>query len=89
MDHLFVFGRTVLLTVLLLPKDFGFFGTAFLTLVVLDTLSNTGFYQTLIQKEEDISLYLETAQTVQTDRPGIASCSHSLNKRRYYGLFLQ
>lgn len=64
-DHLFIFGRTMVLAVLLSPKDFGLFGIAMLTLAAFDTLSRTGFHQALIQRRGDIEPYLETAWTIQ------------------------
>ena len=46
------------------PEDFGLMGIAFLSMSALETFSQTGFHQALIQKKEDIQEYLDTAWTV-------------------------
>lgn len=56
--------RTIILARLLSPTDFGLFGIALLTLMTLDTFSQTGFLQALIQKKKDIHSYLNSAWTV-------------------------
>jgi len=61
---LFNFIRLVVLARLLSPYDFGLMGIALLTMLVLDTFSQTGFQKALIQKNEDISGYLDSAWTV-------------------------
>jgi len=53
--------RTIVLARLLSPEDFGLFGIALVTLSALDTFSQTGFKQALIQKKGDIEPYLDTA----------------------------
>ncbi|HPP66765.1 MAG TPA: lipopolysaccharide biosynthesis protein [bacterium] len=67
-NQLFQLVRTIILARLLSPDDFGLFGIALLTLSALDTFSQTGFYQPLIQKKEDTAPYLNTAWTVQIIR---------------------
>ncbi len=56
--------RIVLLARLLTPGDFGVWGVALLVLAMLETFSQTGFEQALIQKKEGIRPYLDTAWTV-------------------------
>lgn len=53
---------------LLAPSDFGLYGIALLSLSALETFSQTGFTQALIQKKEDTKLYLDTAWTFQVIR---------------------
>ena len=58
-------GRLVIVARLLDPSDFGLMGIALLLKGVIETFSQTGFEQALIQKKEDISSYLDAAWTVQ------------------------
>ena len=67
-DRLFKLVRTIVLARLLAPKDFGLFGIALLAMSALETFSQTGFQQALIQKDRDIKPYLDTAWTVQAIR---------------------
>ncbi len=61
-----VFGliRIVILARILSPKDFGLMGIALLTMATIETFSQTGFQQALIQKKENIESYLNSAWTV-------------------------
>lgn len=63
-QQLFNFVRLVILARILSPNDFGLMGIALLTMATLDTFSQTGFQQALIQKKEDIKPYLDSAWTV-------------------------
>lgn len=63
-DRLFRFTRTIVLARLLAPKDFGLFAIAVLALSLLDTFSQTGFRQALIQKKGEVKSYLNTAWTI-------------------------
>ena len=56
--------RLVILARILSPNDFGLMGIALLTMSTLETFSQTGFQQALIQKKEDIESYLNSAWTV-------------------------
>ncbi|MCD6270366.1 oligosaccharide flippase family protein, partial [bacterium] len=56
--------RLVILARILSPNDFGLMGIALLTMATLDTFSQTGFQQALVQKKEDIKSYLDSAWTV-------------------------
>lgn len=67
-DRLFGLARTIVLARLLSPNDFGLFGIALLGLSALNTFSQTGFQQALIQKKGDIKPYLDTAWTVHVIR---------------------
>jgi len=68
LDQLFKLVRTIVLARLLAPKDFGLFGIALLAMSALETFSQTGFQQALIQTKRDIRPYLDTAWTVQAIR---------------------
>ena len=56
--------RLIILARILSPDDFGLMGIALLTMSTLETFSQTGFQQALIQKKEDIKSYLDSAWTV-------------------------
>lgn len=56
--------RVVVLARLLAPEDFGLYGIALLSMSILETFSQTGFQQALIQKKGDVTAYLDTAWTV-------------------------
>lgn len=56
--------RLIILARILSPNDFGLMGIALLTMSTLETFSQTGFQQALIQKKEDIKTYLNSAWTV-------------------------
>ncbi len=59
--YLFSFLRLTILARILLPSDFGLIGIALLTLSIIDTFSQVGFKQALIQKKEDVESYLDNA----------------------------
>lgn len=67
-NRAFQLAKTVALARLLAPQDFGLFGTALLTLSILDAFSQPGFWQALIQKKVDIRPYLDTVWTVGVGR---------------------
>ncbi|MBD3413768.1 MAG: oligosaccharide flippase family protein, partial [Candidatus Aminicenantes bacterium] len=62
--QVFYLGRLIILARLLAPRDFGLMGIALLTMMTLETFSQTGFQQALIQKKENIKNYLDAAWTV-------------------------
>ena len=53
------------------PEDFGLFGIALLALGLLETFSQTGFDQALVQQKEEITSYLDTAWVVSLIRGAI------------------
>ncbi len=63
-QQLFNSVRLVILARLLSPQDFGLMGIALLSMTTLETLSQTGFQQALIQKKCNIKPYLDSAWTV-------------------------
>jgi len=63
-QQLFNLTRLVILARILAPHDFGLMGIALLTMATLDTFSQTGFQQALIQKKEDIKSHLDAAWSV-------------------------
>ena len=56
--------RLVILARILAPHDFGLMGIALLTMASLETFSQTGFQQALIQKKNNTEAYLDAAWTV-------------------------
>ena len=60
--------RTIVLARLLSPEDFGLFGIAMLSISILETFSQTGFHAAVIQKQETVESYLDTAWTVSAVR---------------------
>ena len=62
-QEILYFARLIILARLLAPRDFGVIGIAMLTLAILDTFSQTGIQDALIQKKEDIRGYLDAAWT--------------------------
>ncbi|MCD6225793.1 lipopolysaccharide biosynthesis protein [bacterium] len=62
------FIRTIILARLLVPKDFGLMGIAMLTMSALNSFSQTGIKEALIQKQGGIKDYLNTAWTIQVIR---------------------
>ena len=63
-QQLFSLTRLVILARILAPHDFGLMGIALLSMATLETFSQTGFQQALIQKKHDIKPYLDSAWTV-------------------------
>lgn len=66
--------RTVILARLLAPEDFGLAAIATLAILLVEQLSTTGFDDALVQKQDDIRPYLDTAWTLQVAR-GVAMTS--------------
>jgi O-antigen/teichoic acid export membrane protein len=62
------FIRIIILARLLAPTDFGLFGIAMLALSTLETFSQAGFKEALVQKKENVQSYLDTAWTVLVGR---------------------
>ncbi|MCD6516469.1 MAG: lipopolysaccharide biosynthesis protein [Candidatus Aminicenantes bacterium] len=62
--QVFYLGRLIILARLLAPKDFGLMGIALLTMMTLETFSQTGFQEALIQKKKNTEEYLDSAWTV-------------------------
>lgn len=62
--QIFFLARLIILARLLEPRDFGLMGIALLTMMILDTFSQTGFYEALIQRKKNIEDYLDPAWTV-------------------------
>jgi O-antigen/teichoic acid export membrane protein len=56
--------RTIILARLLMPKDFGLFGVAMITIGTLQAFSQHGINIALIQKKSKITSYLNTAWTI-------------------------
>lgn len=67
-SNIFNLIRIVILARLLVPYDFGLLGLALLAMAALETFSQTGFQQALIQRKDDIKPYLDAAWTVMVFR---------------------
>jgi len=63
--------QTVILAHLLLPADFGLVGVGFLLIATLETLTQPGFAEALIQREGEVRPYLDTVWTVGLIRAGL------------------
>jgi lipopolysaccharide exporter len=62
-QQLFSLARLIILARILAPHDFGLMGIALLAMATLETFTQTGFQQALIQKKEDIKSYLDAVWT--------------------------
>lgn len=62
--QLFNLARLIIIARILAPQDFGLMGMALLTMEILETFSQTGFQEALIQKKEKIESYLNSAWTI-------------------------
>jgi len=60
--------RLVIIGRILVPSDFGLMGIALLAMSAIETFSQTGYKEALIQKKEDIHGYLNVAWTVMIIR---------------------
>jgi lipopolysaccharide exporter len=60
--------RTVILARLLAPDDFGLMAMATITILLVESLSRTGFRNALVQFDRDIDDYIDTAWTVEVLR---------------------
>ncbi len=60
-SYIFSFLRITILARILLPSDFGLIGIALLTLSIIETFTQVGFKQALIQKKENVEDYLDSA----------------------------
>ena len=85
-EQLFGIARLIILARVLTPNDFGLMGIALLALATLETFTQTGFQQALIQKKENISDYLDTAWTVLLIR-NIFLCTILFFSAPYIALF--
>ncbi len=63
--------RLIILANFLAPQDFGLMGVALLTLTTIDTFSQPGFRQALVQKKENVDDYLNPAWTLLVLRGSI------------------
>ncbi|MCD6442002.1 lipopolysaccharide biosynthesis protein [bacterium] len=61
--YLFSLVRLVIIARILAPRDFGLLGIALLTIATLETFSQMGFRQALIQKRGDTESYLNSIWT--------------------------
>lgn len=65
-NQLFQFFKTFYSAKFFSPQEFGVVGLALLILGSIDTLSTLGLKEALIQKRDDISLYLSTVWTIES-----------------------
>lgn len=64
----FSIARLIILARVLAPNDFGLLGIALLAMMTMETFSQTGFQQALIQKKGNIKDYLDAVWTVSALR---------------------
>lgn len=67
-QQFFVLGRWIILGRLIAPSEFGLLGIAILTMATLESFTQSGFRDALIQKEGNIQSYLDTAWTINIFR---------------------
>ncbi len=67
-SRLIAFAKTAILARILLPAQFGIFGIAGLALTLLETLTQTGINIFLVQEEDDVDSYIDTAWVVSIAR---------------------
>lgn len=60
--------RIIILARLLTPEDFGLFGIAAITLAFVETMTETGISLALVQQEEEIDGYVNTAWVISIAR---------------------
>ena len=63
-QQLLILSRWIILARILDPQDFGLLATALLTLATLNTFTQTGFRDALVQKKDNAKSYLNTAWTI-------------------------
>jgi O-antigen/teichoic acid export membrane protein len=56
--------RLIIIGRILAPSDFGLMGIALLTMSAIETFSQTGYREALIQRKKEVKGYLDTAWTV-------------------------
>ena len=64
LDLILSLSRTIILVRLLLPKDFGLIGLVWSIFFLLEAFTQSGYERALIQKNENIEKYLDTAWIV-------------------------
>jgi O-antigen/teichoic acid export membrane protein len=67
-SRLIAFAKTAILARILVPAQFGIFGIAGLALTLLETLTQTGINIFLVQEEDDVDSYIDTAWVVSITR---------------------
>lgn len=63
-QQLLYFAKLIILAHILAPSDFGLMGVVLLTLAAIDTFSETGLQNALIQKKSNTEAYLNSVWTV-------------------------
>jgi O-antigen/teichoic acid export membrane protein len=66
--YIFDVARLIVVARMVSPRDFGLYGITMLALAVLEAFTETGFNAALIQKQQSVEDYLDTAWTVQAIR---------------------
>lgn len=67
-SRLIAFVKTAIIARILLPAQFGIFGIAGLILTLLETLTETGINIFLVQEEDNVDSYIDTAWVVSIVR---------------------
>lgn len=68
LNKILLLVRAIILARMLSPKDFGLFGISLAVLSLLQTFSQPGTGEALIQKKDDIAPYLDAAWTIKIIR---------------------
>ncbi len=87
LTRLLSFARIVILARLLTPEDFGLVGIALLVLSILETFSQTGFREAIVQKEKMRKEYLDVAWSILVIRGFILSLIVYLLSPLFAGFF--
>jgi O-antigen/teichoic acid export membrane protein len=80
--------RTMILSRLLTPREFGLMGMAYIAIVTSDVLSQTGFSRAIVQRRGDPQPYLDTLWSVSALR-GVALSLVLLAAAPLMGLFFR
>lgn len=73
-QRVFSFARLIILAMFLAPYDFGLMGVALLTISSIETFTQTGFQQALVQRKGNVAPYLDTAWTFTAIRGAALFC---------------
>ena len=68
LENLTILARTLVLSRLLLPREFGLMGMAFIAINAVESLTMTGFYDALVQRRDDPRPFFDTVFTFQALR---------------------
>ncbi|HKY34250.1 MAG TPA: oligosaccharide flippase family protein, partial [Candidatus Polarisedimenticolia bacterium] len=79
--------RTLVLSRLLSPFEFGLMGIAFMSITLADVLSQTGFARALVQRRDDPEPYMDTVWSVSALRGLLLAVAVSLSAPAFGAFF--